>query len=497
MGNTLEASVRPEHSSRIPIELVFVSLSALFTIGSVDYPKVALMTVASLAVLTLSMFYSIALPVIFILLVALMPKLPLIPIRGYMVPIRIVDVFLAFALVMAIARTLFVGGKLRGHFLAGRMLAFLVVEGLSLVFALAFLSTISNPTIGVLYWLRSLEYFSASILTLLAVRTWRHFRLVLAAFALSTLLVGIYGILQEFSLVPAFNAMHQSGQIVAIYYMEGFGAGRLISTFGGAYDLAAFYLIAVPILVALGFSSRSRWTRSGLGVVVCLSLLCLYLTFARAPLLSMAVGLGVTFWLMGRQRLSIILACLLPWPALLIAGFKARLLDFFTAPSESVSVYGRVSGEWLSAIHGFLRSPILGTGPTSVGNGMGVDGLYVLLLGMTGILGLVVFLRLVRSALQIELRLSECSGDRLLKALATGLAAGTVGLLINGVTQDTFFSSKVALPYWFLVGLLLAGVRLEGAVATRRSLRAGGAGLPRTAVSQTPKRPVHSRQGVT
>jgi hypothetical protein len=474
MQGSVQTSTRLRGGIRVVFEIGLAAAGGFIIFEIFEHLAESVMIAAIAAIVVLSIVYPIALAVIFISLVTLMPKLPLIPIRGYMVPVRIEDIFLAFALAVVVFRALISHAKVARHVLAGPMLAFFAAEGWSLVFALALLGTISNHLVATLFWLRTLEYFLASVLASLAVRSWRDFRLVLSAFILCVLLVGIYGILQEFSLVPAFNAMHQDNEIVTVSYMPGFGSDRLLSTFGGPYDLAAFYLIAVPVLAALQLSARSKVTRVNLSAVLFLSLCCLYLTFARAPLVSMAVSLSLAVWLMGRRKLSLILGSLIPLPAALIAGFSARLKEFLESPTESASAYARLWGEWPSAIHGFLRSPLFGTGPSSVGSGMGVDCLYLLLLGTTGVLGLIVFLWLVRRTFRFELWLSSRSGNWMLKALGTGLAAGTVGLLINGVTQDTFFLSKVAFTYWFLFGLLLAGARLEHADFVRRSRSRNG-----------------------
>jgi O-antigen ligase len=90
-----------------------------------------------------------------------------------------------------------------------------------------------------------------------------------------------------------------------------------------------------------------------------------------------------------------------------------------------------------------------------------VDGLYLMLLGMWGIVGLVCFLVLIAKAIRCQRECFRTSRNKTQRSLAVGLFAGTFGLLANGITLDTFFSSKVAFAYWFLMGLLLAGRRLE------------------------------------
>ena len=92
---------------------------------------------------------------------------------------------------------------------------------------------------------------------------------------------------------------------------------------------------------------------------------------------------------------------------------------------------------------------------------MGVDCLYLMLPGIWGILGFISFAILIFKVIAYQRQTIRTSQNKLERALAIGLLSGTVGLLINGLTVDTFYISKVAFLYWFLVGLLFAGVALE------------------------------------
>jgi O-antigen ligase len=259
--------------------------------------------------------------------------------------------------------------------------------------------------------------------------------------------------------------MHQTDELVTIEFFPGFGESRLFSTFAGPYDLAAFYLLALPVFVALLVTAVSRVEKLALAIVLALSFFCFYLTYARTPLAALVMVLTVCFWLLGKRRLGVALALLCVVPALLFSGFAERLAYAADDPFAYYAFGGRLQLGWADAISAAIRSPLLGAGPASLQSGMGVDGLYFMLLGMWGICGLVCFLILIGKALHYQRECVLTSRNRMQCALAIGLFAGTLGLLANGVTLDSFFSSKVAFAYWFLMGLLLAGRRLE----TRRS----------------------------
>jgi hypothetical protein len=398
---------------------------------------------------------------VFMFFVLLFPKLPLIQIQGYMVPIRIEDVLLVAVLLALLIRHYFNHNQRLVNPLQKPMVIYLVTTAVSLVFGLLILHSIPAANIGFLFWLRTPEYFAASYLCLLGIENWKQYKRAFATLVFFTFLIGVYGVLQEYSLVPAFDAMHQTDELVVIRFLSGFAEERLFSTFAGPYDLAAFYLIAIPILFAWLFIAKSKVLKIALGAVLAISLLCFYLSYARVPLVALGLALFVCAWSLGYRRTSLILAPVALLPALLIGGFAERLSDAAYDPLASSAMGIRIDTSWFDAIASFFRSPLLGTGPASLGDAVGVDGLYILLLGTGGALGLICFLLLIFRAVRYQKHSIRDTGNELQKALGLGLFAGTIALLVNGFTQDTFFNSKVAFTYWFLMGLLLVGRRLE------------------------------------
>jgi hypothetical protein len=93
---------------------------------------------------------------------------------------------------------------------------------------------------------------------------------------------------------------------------------------------------------------------------------------------------------------------------------------------------------------------------------VGVDGLYFMLVGMWGAAGLVAFLFLIGKAMFYQRECIRSSRNEMQRALAIGLFAASCGLLVYGVVGETFFFSKIAFSYWFLMGLLFVGRALEG-----------------------------------
>ena len=209
-----------------------------------------------------------------------------------------------------------------------------------------------------------------------------------------------------------------------------------------------------------------------LACALLLSFLCFYLTYARAPLGALVLVLAVCLRFMGRRLLGFALAPICLLPAMFFGGFVERLRWAAEDPLGDYSLGIRLAASWSDALSAAGRSPLLGTGPASLSHtgpnsltltGVGVDGLYFMLLGMWGVAGLVTFLLLIGKTMRYQMQCVRTSRNKMQRAVAIGLFAGSFGLLVYGVVGETFFFSKIAFSYWFLRGLLFVGNALERA----------------------------------
>ncbi|PWU23942.1 hypothetical protein C5B42_01115, partial [Candidatus Cerribacteria bacterium 'Amazon FNV 2010 28 9'] len=82
-------------------------------------------------------------------------------------------------------------------------------------------------------------------------------------------------------------------------------------------------------------------------------------------------------------------------------------------------------------------------------------------LGESGILGVIGFYGPIAIFMWAALKAIRVVKNPVVLAFLFGMMAGTVGLLLNGVFIDVFEASKVAFPYWSLVGVGLAAIEVE------------------------------------
>jgi hypothetical protein len=104
----------------------------------------------------------------------------------------------------------------------------------------------------------------------------------------------------------------------------------------------------------------------------------------------------------------------------------------------------------------FLKQPIIGNGVGSVA--LTVDNEYLMRACEVGVIGFGLFAWWLAAIWRQIRRLRAAPG--LPRLLAHGLAAGFVGLLIQGCVAATFTTIRTMEPFWYLLGLVTAAAPL-------------------------------------
>jgi hypothetical protein len=137
-----------------------------------------------------------------------------------------------------------------------------------------------------------------------------------------------------------------------------------------------------------------------------------------------------------------------------------------TAFAFGLSSAIRFDALWPRAIQRWLTNPLLGSGyATLTAEKIGIfteaestDNDYLRALGETGLLGFLSFYGIIFIALRYAWIKRQTLTSPTVYALVTGIATGTIGLLINATYIDVFEASKVAFTFWALIGLMVATI---------------------------------------
>lgn len=426
-----------------------------------------------------------------ILAVPLYPKFPFLRVPGTSVNIRLED-FLLGAVIFYFFIVFFPEFK---NFLktkiAKAIFIFLSVGLVSLLSAI-FLTKTVFPHLGLLHFLRRIEYFLPLIIGFLAIRKEKgDLGFFLKVLMITTFIAFIYGVGQKYFSWPVIITQNQEySKGVALRWVPG---SHINSTFAGHYDLASFMVLVLPIFVSLFFLVKGRITKIYLAVVIFAGLWLLANAISRISVVSYLFAVSLVLVFIRKYKaipfvliVSIIIFAL---SSNLLARYtriievtfeKIRQTSFVnlntfaaeepilerrstfsptptpTPVFEDRSTSIRLNVEWPRAIRAFSKNPLLGTGYSSIT--LATDNDYLRLLGEIGILGflsfLLIFTRIGQKVLQV-FPFHKKFKDKVELSFVAGFFAGLSGIFINAVFIDIFEASKFAIIFWLLMGIAL------------------------------------------
>lgn len=168
-----------------------------------------------------------------------------------------------------------------------------------------------------------------------AVRDKRTLVLVSWSVVLTVFAVSLYGIGQKYLGFVAYLTMNEEFAKGIPLTLSQFG--RVSSTFGGHYDLAAYLVFTLPIVISLLFGVRHRGLKVLLVVVAVVGAWVLALTVSRISLIALLVSLALILFFQKRK----IFALFIPIGIVgLVATFvfAPRVLDRFTSTVKEIDV---------------------------------------------------------------------------------------------------------------------------------------------------------------
>lgn len=140
----------------------------------------------------------------------------------------------------------------------------------------------------------------------------------------------------------------------------------------------------------------------------------------------------------------------------LIASFSA-LLKPISGILCDISCSTRIQVEWPRAIVAFIKSPLIGSGGSSITEA--TDNDYLRWLGEFGIVGFGVFLYIIGTATWHIFSRTQ-SLPQTYRWMGKSFLFSVIGLLIIATYFDVFEASKVAFIFWNIVGLFYGAISL-------------------------------------
>jgi O-antigen ligase len=307
-----------------------------------------------------------------------------------------------------------------------------------------------RPVVGLCYVTKYIEYFIIFFITVNYVRTPEKLRRLLAALLITAGLICVYAYWQMPAGVrpsapfegPKGEPNTLGGYLVMIFSVAA-AIALTVPHPGWRRACAVLAIGTVPPLLAT--LSRSSWLAMG-GTLLAL----LILSPSRRRLAAAIIVGGALLLLVQPENVVDRVAYTFQGREDTVAFGEIRL-----DPSSSARL-----SSWRAAIGAFTQHPFLGWGVTGYGF---LDAQYFRVLVELGLVGFAAFAGLLAAIGRSFYRCFTSLGDPLHRALALGMTAAFVGLLLHSVGANTFILIRIMEPFWLLTGLVLAAQALETA----------------------------------
>ena len=266
--------------------------------------------------------------------IPLYPKIPLLDIQHTWVYIRLEDFVILSALAVWLILLFLKKVSLKTP-LTIPIILFWVIGGIvTLHGVLLLFPTLSNlfSNVALLSYLRRIEYISLFFVAFASIKNKKNIVYVAVSLAIILLLVVAYGFGQKFLGFPAFLTMNE--EFAKGTPMQLSQLARVPSTFGGQYDLAAYLVLVIPILVSLAFGFKNILGKISLLIISALGFVLLFMTVSRISFFALLLSLFVLLIL---QKRKVIIALVLGLTILLLF-FSPSLLQRFQSTVTDVDV---------------------------------------------------------------------------------------------------------------------------------------------------------------
>lgn len=235
--------------------------------------------------------------------------------------------------------------------------------------------------------------------------------------------------------------------------------------FGGEPNTLAGYQILLLALSTgiLLYTQSHFWQFSSIALIIFTAPSFLY-TQSRGGYLGF-IFMYLSLILFTRRKRAVLIMILIGaifiLPFVIPGIIKERINSTFTEPGIDYDIFGkRIHLEMSAAariesskevFEKWTKRPILGYGVTALSL---IDNQYALILGETGLIGVIIFIWLLRSIFSTSIKGLRLTDDEWSQGLIVGFLAGFIGLLGHAFSASTFIIVRIMEPFWFTAAMI-------------------------------------------
>ncbi len=269
--------------------------------------------------------------------IPLYPKIPLINVRNTWVYIRAEDFLIVVVLICWVMLLVRKKINLRTPLTLPILIFWLIgaistIHGVLLIFP-----TIANvfPNVAFLSLVRHIEYLSMFFIAYQGMKDKSYLKVVIAVLVATLLGIIAYGFGQRYLGFPAYltsNEEYAKGIPITLSQLS-----RIPSTFAGQYDLAAYLVLIVPIVVSLVFGIKNYLMKGFLLLTSILAFILLLMTVSRVSFFALLVSLLIVLFFQ-KKKVVLFLVPVLLLGGILFLSLKPTLLSRFQSTVSNVDV---------------------------------------------------------------------------------------------------------------------------------------------------------------
>lgn len=254
--------------------------------------------------------------------------------------------------------------------------------------------------------------------------------------------------------------------------MINIGLKRMTAAYRHCNDFGVYLVTVAGTIWAIAlyeFKGRLKWFALGIAALVAI---CIALTFSRGAVLAF-YGAWIVMGIIKRDKiiLGVLVASLLVIPFVMPGSVKewkgstSSFLEFW-CNLDRIAFYK-------SSIQMIKAHPVIGVGINTymkaypkykvkdvdviTGDYCYAHNNYLQMAGEIGLVGLGIFFWIL-AAFLLELRAIFKSNRNYVRNAALGIGCGVLAFLLNGLTESSFYFSKIVVVFWVMIGL---GVSLK------------------------------------
>jgi len=317
--------------------------------------------------------------------------------------------------------------------------------------------------IAVFYLLKYVEYFLLYFMAFNIIEDKAEVRRYLKAGAVVALIVTVYAVWYYFNAGPGARASTP------------FEAPLGKPEESEPASLGGYYLIVFGLIFGAISELPFRYFAWAFAAMA-LMMPSFILTLSRASYIGLAFSSIAAIFLSRQRRLFLIGAVTAGAVAVMLNPYlseraTSRVQETYAA-SYATHSFNTPVGEirleesaalrvraWERSIFFWLpKNMLIGNGVTGTGL---VDAQLPLVIGETGVIGLILWVWMIVVCFRVSWKLYRSSSDPFTRTLALGYIIGLIGLLWQSVGVNTFIIVRIMEPFWFLTAIIMKLSSLE------------------------------------